>query len=92
MSYIVASLVVDSQLPPPTLATLQLLGPVENMYITYQTLVTGFQSAGMTDGVIHKLSHGLGTAIVGCEKFMTFFNDLHNDSGLIPPLDPLKQV
>ena len=23
---------------------------------------------------------------------MTFFNDLHNDSGLIPPLDPLMQV
>ena len=46
----------------------------------------------MTARILHKLSHGLGKAIVGCEKFMTFFNDLHNDSGLIPPLDPLKQV
>ena len=42
ISSIVASLVVGSQLPPPVLATLQLLEPVENMYITYQTLVTGF--------------------------------------------------
>ena len=46
----------------------------------------------MTDGLLHKLSHGLGEVIVGCEKFMTFFNDLHNDSSLIPPLDPLMQV
>ena len=92
MSSIVASLVVGSQLPPPAPATLQLLGPVENMYITCQTLVTGFRSSGMTDGLLHKLSHGLGKAIVSCEKFMTFFNDLHYDSGLIPPLDPLKQV
>ena len=37
-------------------------------------------------------SHGLGKAIVGCKKFMTFFNDLHNDSGLVSPLDPLMQV
>ena len=29
---------------------------------------------------------------MGCEKFMTLFNDLHNDSGLIPPLDPLMLV
>ena len=92
MSSIVASLVVGSQLPPPALATLQLLGPVENMYITCQTLVTGFQSSGMIDRLLHNLSHGLGKAIVGCEKFMTFFNDLHNDSGLISPLDPLMQV
>ena len=42
--------------------------------------------------LIHKLSHELGKAIVGCAKFVTFFNDLHNDSGLIPPLDPLMQV
>ena len=83
---------MGSQLPPPALATLQLLGPVENMYITCQTLVTGFQSSGMTDGLLHKISHGLGKAITGCEKFMTFVNDLHNDSGLIPPLYPLKQV
>ena len=62
------------------------------MYITCQTLVTGFQSLGMTDGLLHKLSHGLGKEIVGCKKFMTFFNDLHNDSGLIQPLDPLMQV
>ena len=46
----------------------------------------------MTDRILHKLSHGLGKAIIGCEKFMTFVNDLHNDSGLIPPLDPLMQV
>ena len=42
MSSIVASLVVGSQLPPPALATLQLPRPVKNMYITCQTLVTGF--------------------------------------------------
>ena len=42
ISSIVASLVVGSQLPPPVLTTLQLPGPVENMYITCQTLVTGF--------------------------------------------------
>ena len=44
MSSIVASLVVGSQLPLPVPATLQLPWPVENMYITCQTLVTGFQS------------------------------------------------
>ena len=92
MSSIVASLVVGSQLPPPVPATLQLSWPVENMYITCQTLVTGFQSSGMTDRLLHRLSHGLGKAIVDCKKFMTFFNDLHNDSGLILPLDPLIQV
>ena len=84
--------VVGSQLPPPVPATLQLPWLVENMYITCQTLVTGFQSSGMSDRLLHKLSHGLGKAIVGCEKFMTFFNNLHNDPGLIPPLDPLMQV
>ena len=42
MSSIVASLVVCSQLPPPVPATLQLPWPMENMYITCQTLVTGF--------------------------------------------------
>ena len=73
-------------------ATLQLPWPVENMYITCQTLVTGFQSSGMTDRSLHKLSHGLGKAIVGCKKFVTFFNDLHNDSDLVPPMDPLMQV
>ena len=92
MSSIVASLVVGSQLLPPMPAALQLPLPVENMYLTCQTLVTRFQSSDMTNGLIHKLSHGLGTSIVGCEKFVTFFNDLHNDSGLIPPLDPLMQV
>ena len=92
MSSIVASLVVGSQLPPAMSATLQLPWPVENMYITCQTLVTAFQSSGMTSRLFHKLSQGLGTAIVGCEKIMTFFNDLHNDSGLIPPLNPLMQV
>ena len=91
MSSIVASLVVGSQLPPPVPATLQLPWPVENMYITCQTLVTGFRSSGMTDGLLHRLSHGLGKAIVGCEKFMTF-NELHNDSSLVPPLDPHMQV
>ena len=92
MSSIVASLVVGSQLPPPVLATLQLLGPVENMSITFQTLVTRFQSSGMTNGLLQKLAHGLGRAIVGCEKLITFVNNLHNDSGLIPPLDSLMQV
>ena len=77
---------------PPVPATLQLPWLVENMYIMCQTLVTGFQSSGLTDGLLRKLSHGSGKAIVGCEKFMTFFNDLHNDSGLVPPLDPLMQV
>ena len=42
MSSIVASLIVGSQLPPPVPATLQLPWPVKNMYITCQTLVTGF--------------------------------------------------
>ena len=62
------------------------------MYITCQTLVTGFQSSGVTNGLLHKVSDGLGTAIVGCEKFMTFFNDLHYGTGLVPPLDPLMQI
>ena len=92
MSSIVASLVVGSQLPPPMPAALQLPWPVENIYVMCWTLVTGFQSSDMTNRLIHKLSHGLGTAIVGCEKFMTFFNDLHNNSGLIPLFDPLMQV
>ena len=92
MSSFVSSLVVGSQLPPPMPAALQMLWLVENMYLTCQTLVTGFRSSDMTNRLIHKLSHGLGTAIVGCEKFMTFFNDLQNDSGLIPALDPLMQV
>ena len=69
MSSIVASLVVGSQLPPPMQAALQLPWPVENMYLTCQMLVARFRSSDMTNGLIHKLSHGLGTAIVGCEKF-----------------------
>ena len=92
MSSIVASLVVHSQLSQPMPATLQLPWPVENMYGMCQTLVAGIRSSGMADRLLHKLSHGAGTAIVGCKKFMTFCNDLHNYSGLIPPLDPLMLV
>ena len=79
MSSTVASLVVGSQLPPPMPAALQLPWLAENMYLTCLTLVTGFRSSDMNNRLFHKLSHGLGTAIVGCEKFMTFFNDLCND-------------
>ena len=81
MSSIVATLVVGSQLPPPVPATLQLPGPVENMYIACQTLIDGLQSSGITARVLHKLSHGLGKTIVGCEKFMTIYINIHNDSG-----------
>ena len=48
MNSIVASLVVGSQLPPPMSTALQLPWLVENMYLTCQTLVTGFQSSDMT--------------------------------------------
>ena len=72
MSSIVASLVVGSQLPPSAPATLQLPGPVENMYMTCQTLVTGFQSSGMTNRLLHKLSHGLGKAIIDLGEIYDF--------------------
>ena len=92
MTSIVATLVVGSQLPPPALAALQLPGPVENMYIACQTLIDGLQSSGITARVLHKLSHRLGKTIVGCERFITFYINIHNDSGQMPPLDPLLQV
>ena len=92
MSSIVATLVVGSQLPPPAPATLQLPGPVGNMYTACQSLVDGLQSSGIIDGMPLKLFYGLEKAIEGCRKFITFFNDIYNDTGLIPPLDPLMQV
>ena len=51
MSSILATLVIDSQLPPPVLATLQLPGLVGIMAIACHTLINGLQSTGMADDV-----------------------------------------
>ena len=89
MSSIVATLVVGSQLPPPALATPQQPGLVGNMYTACQSLVDGLCSSGILDEMPLKL---LTQAIKGCKDYITFFNDIYNDTGLIPPLDPLMQV
>ena len=89
MSSIVATLVVGSQLPPPAPATPQWPGLVGNMYTAYQSLVDGLCSSGILDEMPLKL---LRQVIEGCKNYVSFFNDIYNDTGLIPPLDPLMQV
>ena len=59
---------------------------------TCQTLITGFHTSGMMDRLIQCLPHGWGKTVKGCEKIVAFYNDLHNDSLLLTPLDPLLQV
>ena len=89
MSSIVATLVVGSQLPPPAPATPQQPGLVGNRYTACQSLVDGLRSSGILDEMPLKL---LTQAKKGYEDYVTFFNDIYNDTGLIPPLDPLMQV
>ena len=89
MSSIVATLVVGSQLPPPAPATPQRPGLVGNMYTACQSLVDGLCSSGIINEMPLKL---LRQAIEGCKNYVSFFNDIYNDTGLIPPLDPLMQV
>ena len=89
MSSIVATLEVGSQLPPPAPTIPQWLGLVGNMYTACQSLVDGLRSSGILDEMPLKL---LTQAIKGCKNYVTFLNDIYNDTGLIPPLDPLMQV
>ena len=85
LSSIVAMLVVGSQLTPPAPAIPQWIGLVGNMYTACQSLVDGLHSSGMLDEMPLKL---LTQAIKGCKNYVTFFNDIYNGTGLMPPLDP----
>ena len=49
MSSILVTLVIDSQLPQPVPATIQLPGPVGIMPIACHTLINGLQSTGIAD-------------------------------------------
>ena len=73
MSSILATLVIDSQLPPPVPATLQLPGPVGIMAIACHTLIDGLQSTGMADEIPQNSLRGFPRAVDRCEKFMTLF-------------------
>ena len=92
MNSILATLVIDSQLPPPVPATLQLPGPVGIMAIACHTLIDGLQSTGMADDVPHNSLKGLPRAVDRCEKFMTLFNKIYNDTAQLPPMGMLMQV
>ena len=92
ISSIVLTLVVGSQLPLPIDAGSILPWQVEYMYDTCQTLITGFNTYGMTDRLLQSLPHGWGKTVEGCEKLVAFYNDLHNDSQHLTPSDPLLQV
>ena len=92
MSSILATLIIDSQLPPPVLAILQLPGPVGIMAIACHTLIDGLQSTGMADDMPHNSLNGLPRAVHRCEKFMTLFNKIYNDTAQLPPMGMLMQV
>ena len=92
ISSILATLVIESQLPPPAPATLQLPGPVVIMVIACHTLIDGLQSTGMVDNVPQNSFEGLARAVERCEQFLTLFNKVYNDTAQIPPMSPLMQV
>ena len=92
MSSILATLVIDSQLPPPVPAISQLPGSVGIMAIACHTLIDGLQSAGMGDNMPCNSFKGLQRAVDRCEHFMTLFNKIYNDTAQLPPLGTLMQV
>ena len=92
MSSILATLVIDSQLPSPVPATLQLPGPVGIMAIVCHTLIDGLRSTGMADDVLQNSLRGLSRAVDRCEKFMTLFTKIYNDTAQLRPMGMLMQV
>ena len=92
MSSILATLVIDLQLPPPVPATLQLPGPVRIMAIACHTLIDVLQSTGMAADVPHNSLKGLPRVADRCEKFMSLFNKIYNDPAQLPPMGTLMQV
>ena len=92
MSSILATLVIDSQLPPPVPAVSQLPGSVGIMAIACHTLIDGLQSAGMGDDMPCNSFKGLQRAVDRCEHFMTLFNKIYNDTAQLPPMGMLMQV
>ena len=92
MSSILAALVIESQLPPPVTATLQLPGPVGIMAIACHTLIDGLQSTGTVDNMPQNSFRGLHRAVDRCEQFMTLFNKIYNDTAQLPPMGTLMQV
>ena len=92
MSSILATLVIDSQLPPPVPAVSQLPGSVGIMAIACHPLIDGLQSAGMGDEMPCNSFKGLQRAVDRCEHFMTLFNKIYNDTAQLPPMGTLMQV
>ena len=92
MSTILVTLVIESQLPPPVPATLQLPGPVGIMAIACHTLIDGLQSTGMVDNMPRNSFRGLHRAVDRCEQFMILFNKIYNDTAQLPPMGMLMQV
>ena len=92
MSSILVTLVIDSQLPPPVPATIQLPGPVGIMAIACHTLINDLQSTGITDNKPQNALKGLPRVVDRCEKFMTMFTKIYNDTAQLPPMGMLMQV
>ena len=92
MSSILATLVIQSQLPPAAPAKLQLPGPVGIMAIACHTLIDGLQSTGMADNMPQNSLRGLHRAVDRCEQFMTLLNKIYNDTAQLPPMGMLMQV
>ena len=96
MSSIILALVVGSQLPPPMDVASIMPWQTEHLYNLCQPMDTNMRSSGMSDCEIQGLPLGLGNIVVVCEKLVAFYNELqnnlHNDSHLLTPLDPLMQV
>ena len=92
MSTILAMLVIESQLPPPAPATLQLPGLVGIMVIACHTLIDALQSTGTADNRPQNSFEGLQRAVERCEQFMTLFNKIYSDTAQISPMGTLMQV
>ena len=92
MSSILATLVIESQLPPPAPATVQLPGPIGIMVIACHTLIAGLQATGTVDNMPQNSFKGLARAVERCKQFMTLFHKVYNDSAQLPPMSPLMQV
>ena len=73
-------------------ATLQLPGPVGIMAIACHTLIDGLQSTGMADDIPQNSLRGFLRAVDRCEKFMTLFTKIYNDTAQLPPMGTLMQV
>ena len=92
MSSILATLVIDSQLPPPVPAISQLPGSVGIMAVACHTLINGLQSAGTEDDMHRNSLKGVQRAVDRCEHFMALFNKIYNDTAQLPPIGTLMQV